>query len=90
MDKSIEIRARYSVHKLSQLAPVKGGESKTYKLILGDPEDNIIRTGYTEEGKIFIDPSGGPFITIGTKIKDFIVKSIDYSYDLGGYVITFE
>ena len=90
MDKIIELKGRYSTHKLKQLSPVKKGrESKTYKLVLGSEED-VIRSGYTEENNVYIDPSGGPFITIGSVIKGHKVKSIDYSYELSSYVITFE
>ena len=89
MDKIIELRGRYGTHTLKQLTPVKGGESKTYKLVLGSEED-IIRTGYTEEEVLFIDPSGGPYMQVGGVLKGNKIKAIDYSYDIEAYVITFE
>lgn len=89
MDKIIELKGRYSKHLLKQLTPVKGGESKTYKFILGDSSD-IIRSGYTEEGNLFIDPSGGPMMVVGGTLKGRVIKAIDYSYEIQSYIITFE
>ena len=95
MDKIIELRGRYGTHTLKQLTPIEGGEilkdkeSKTYKLVLGS-EDDIIRTGYTEEEVLFIDPSGGPYMQVGGILKGNKIKAIDYSYDIEAYVITFE
>jgi hypothetical protein len=46
------------------------------------------RTGYNEEGSAldFVDPAGGPYISVGTNLKnyfkskkDMIVKSIEYA-----------
>jgi hypothetical protein len=89
MDKIIEIKGRYSIHTLKQLTPVKGSESKTYKLVLGE-DDSIIRIGYTEDNKFFIDPPGGPCMVVGGTLKNHVIKSIDYSYELSSYIITFE
>ena len=40
--------------------------------------------------KLFIDPSGGPFMQVGGILKGNKIKAIDYSYDIEAYVITFE
>lgn len=34
------------------------------------------RRGITAEGNQFIDPSGGPFITKGTKIDKYVVEEV--------------
>ena len=89
MDKIIKLRGRYSIHKLKQLKPVNGGESKTYKLVLGD-NDDILRMLQYEDGTIALDPSGGPMLSIGTNVKGHIIKEIKHSMELGGYLIIFE
>lgn len=90
--KIIKLPSRYGIHnELRQLTPVnEGPESKTYLL---KSEAGIIRTGYTFEDKIWIDPSGGPMITEGQVIvvegENMIIKKIDHLAGQG-YVITFE
>jgi len=88
MGKIIKLKSRYSHHKLIELLPCNGGESKTYILKL--EENSPIRVGYSDDGKQWIDPPGGPFMSVGGMIDDNKIKNIDYSYDLGGYIITFE
>lgn len=90
--KIIKLPSRYGIHnELRQLTPVNEGlESKTYLL---KSEADIIRTGYTFEDKMWIDPSGGPMITEGQVIvveeESMIIKKIDHLAGQG-YVITFE
>lgn len=90
--KVIKLPSRYGTHnELKQLTPViAGAESKTYLL---KTEADFIRTGYTEEDKMWIDPSGGPMITEGQVIKlddeSMIIKKINHVMGQG-YVITFE
>jgi hypothetical protein len=72
----------------SDTKPKEVKESKTYAL---KSDASYIRVGNTDEGKVFIDPYGGPMIIVGEALKgtEFIVKSIDFIQDYG-YVITFE
>lgn len=63
-------------------------ESKTYLLKSDSP---VIRTGFTDLKKKWIDPSGGPMITEGTFLfeADAVVKSINFIMGYG-CTITFE
>lgn len=89
MGKIIYLKSRYSNHKLVELLPLNGeSSSPTYSLMLD--ENSPIRVGYTNEGKQWIDPPGGPMIIVGEMLGDMKVKAIDYSYDLNRHVITFE
>ena len=63
-------------------------KSKTYILKTDSP---TLRVGNTSTNKMFIDPSGGPMIVVGSELKEAkaIVKSIDFIVGYG-YTITFE
>lgn len=86
--KIIKLKSRYDENNYLKLMPKSdGSESKTYLLKTENP---FINTGYDEDKKFFVDPSGGPLITIGKELKDIgVVKSIDLVYGYG-YFITFE
>lgn len=70
---------------LKKLCKSDNLESKTY--VISNP---ILRGGETEDGKKFIDPSGGPMIIEGCKVEeaDAVVKSIDFVEGCG-WTITF-
>lgn len=72
---------------LIKMKRTDGGESKTYLVKFSS---SIINTGYTEDMKKFIDPSGGPMIVEGCYLReaDATVRSITY-IDGHGWVITF-
>ena len=76
----------YEKNYLKKLKKLDNTESKTYVLKVSNP---YIRTG-TVDGKKFINPSGGPMITVGETLKEAeaVVKSIDYTIGYG-YTITF-
>lgn len=73
--------------ELIKMRKTNGGESKTYLVKFSS---SIINTGYTEDMKKFIDPSGGPMIVEGCYLReaDATVRSITY-IDGHGWVITF-
>lgn len=49
-----------------------------------------IRYGYNEDGSYyFVDPAGGPFISVGDKINSMTVASIDFETGKG-FKINFE
>lgn len=79
-------RGYYENH-LKRLSKTDRKESKTYLL----KSDGLVRTGNTENGQKFIDPSGGPMIIVGELLQDvgLVVKSIDFISGLG-YTITFK
>ena len=84
MDK-IELKSRYGdIHILEKI------EDKKYKFL---PSDNYMRCGLTEDKNKyhFVDPSGGPFISVGNKLQevDATVKEIEFVEGIGT-VITFE
>lgn len=88
MDKIIELSTKYYIHSLKQLTPVKGGESKTYKLSIdGNGE---IKSGYDENEKFFLELPGNYHMEVGTKIGDNEITYINYSYELQTYIITFK
>lgn len=89
MEDIIKLRSRYREENyLKKLSKPDGSESKTYVLKVDNP---TLRVGSVDGGKRFIDPSGGPMIVVGYKLKeaDAVVKSIDFVEDYG-YTITFE
>lgn len=73
---------------LKKMKKADGSDSKTYILKSDGP---YLRVGWMDEKHEFVDPSGGPMIVEGHKLKeaDAIVKSIDYIAGTG-YLITFE
>lgn len=85
----IKLNSRGEEHNyLRKLSKPDGSESRTYLL---KTSTYMIRGGYTEKGKQFIDPSGGPMIVVGSYLEEAeaIVKSIDHVMGVG-YTITFE
>ena len=88
MEKIIKLKSRYEENNyLKLMSKPDGSESKTYLLKTENP---FINTGYDENKKFFVDPSGGPTITVGKELEGVgIVKSIDLVYSYG-YFITFE
>lgn len=87
MDKVIKLRSR-GRNYLQLMSAADGSESKTYMLKADSP---IIRTGYIDDNKFFIDPSGGPMLIAGEYLPEAeaVIKSIDHISGLG-YAITFE
>lgn len=85
----IELKARGEEHNcLRRLGKPDGSKSHTYML---KTSTYIIRSGWTNKKKKFIDPPGGPMIVEGEYLEEAgaVVKSIDYVMGQG-YVITFE
>jgi hypothetical protein len=84
MDK-IELKSRYGdIHILEKI------EDKKYKFL---PSDNYMRCGLTEDKNKyhFVDPSGGPFISVGSILPEVNSKVKDIEFIEGiGTVITFE
>lgn len=84
MDK-IELKSRYGdTHILEKI------EDKKYKFL---PSDNYMRCGLTEDKNKyhFVDPSGGPFISVGSILPEVNSKVKDIEFIEGtGTVITFE
>ena len=84
----IKLKSRgYEENYLKRLKKLDGSESKTYVLKVSTP---YLRAGVIDGEKKFIDPSGGPMITVGETLKEAeaVVKSIDYTIGYG-YTITF-
>lgn len=84
MDK-IELKSRYGdIHILEKIG------DKKYKFL---PSDNYMRCGLTEDKNKyhFVDPSGGPFISVGSILPEVNSKVKDIEFIEGiGTVITFE
>ena len=84
MDK-IELKSRYGdIHILEKI------EDKKYKFL---PSDEYMRVGLTEDRNkyYFVDPSGGPFISVGSILPEVNSKVKDIEFIEGtGTVITFE
>lgn len=89
MRKTILLKSRYGeIHRLERI-----GERDSH-LFLFVPADGYYRLGLSgkeEDGYDFVDPSGGPFIKVGTKLNNInkVVKSI-YKSDNKGIIIEFE
>ena len=81
MKKTILLKSRYNeIHRLERI-----GESNSH-LFLFVPADDYYRVGLKEDKKDdydFVDPSGGPFIHVGTFFEDLnkTVKSIKRNED---------
>lgn len=90
MDKEIKIKGRGITHLLKQLTPVKGGESKTYKLVLGEKLETLWVSTDEPTGHIILNLPGGPSITIGSKIDEYEIKEIHHSPELQGFIIIFK
>lgn len=83
--KTIELKSRYGdIHILEKI------EDKKYKFL---PSDNYMRCGLTDDKNKyhFVDPSGGPFISVGSILPEINSKVKDIEFIEGtGTVITFE
>lgn len=90
MEDVIKLKSRYrAVNYLEKLPKADSSNSKTYVL---KTDVSTLRVGIDEKGNNkFIDPSGGPMISVGYKLEEAnaIVKSIDWT-EKYGYTITFE
>ena len=85
----IKLKSRgYEKNYLKKLKRPDDSESKTYVLKTDVP---TLRVGEVQGGNKFIDPSGGPMIVVGYKLKEAnaVVKSIDFVEGYG-WTITFE
>ena len=59
-------------------------------LYLFDRDLDYMRVGFNEDKSInFVDPSGGPFIRVGSKWDNFTIKSIEGIANVG-YLFTLE
>lgn len=82
MDK-IELKSRYGdIHILEKI------EDKKYKFL---PSDNYMRCGLTDDKNKyhFVDPSGGPFISVGSILPEVNskVKDIEFIEGIGIVII---
>ena len=85
----IKLKSRgYEKNYLKKLKRPDDSESNTYVLKTDIP---TLRVGEVQGGNKFIDPSGGPMIVVGYKLKEAnaVVKSIDFVEGYG-WTITFE
>ena len=82
MENKIELVSRY--HTVTTLE--KTDKDTIYKVIFED--NNYIRVGKHDNGYVFIDPPGGPMISVGMKIEDMTIKRI-YAVDNDGFYIEF-
>ena len=85
----IELKSRGEEHNyLRKLKKADGSESMTYLL---KTSTYMMRSGNMPNGKLFIDPAGGPMIIEGEYLEEAeaVVKSIDHVMGQG-YAITFE
>ena len=82
---TIELKSRYGdIHILEKI------EDKKYKFL---PSDDYMRVGLTNDKRKyhFVDPSGGPFISVGSILPEVNSKVKDIEFMEGiGTVITFE
>lgn len=89
MNDVINLNSRgFEKNYLKRLKRPDNSESKTYMLNISSP---YLRSGYVDNNKKFIDPSGGPMIVEGERLEeaDAIVESIDFVTG-HGYTITFK
>ena len=89
MNDVINLNSRgFEKNYLKRLKKPDNSESKTYMLNISNP---YLRSGYVDNNKKFIDPSGGPMIVEGERLEeaDAIVESIDFVTG-HGYTITFK
>lgn len=75
MSEIINLKTRY--HTKNYLEQYQGN---TYILRTESP---YIRAGSTNDGKEFVDPSGGPILIVGEKIGKKIITSIGFLKDIG-------
>lgn len=81
MSKVIKLKTRYGVD--NHLEQYQGN---TYILRTESP---YIRAGSTNDGKEFVDPSGGPMLVVGDMVDNRKIASIGFLKDVGT-LITFE
>lgn len=89
MNDIIKLKSRYNTKNyLERVVMDNNSKLKTYVLIT---DSILIRVGRDTGEYKFIDPSGGPMITVGCKLKEVnaVVKSITFNKDYG-WIITFE
>lgn len=89
MEDLIKLKSRDGTENyLKRLIKKDSSESLTYVLKTDVP---YLRVGEIDNGKKFIDPSGGPMIIVGNYLEEAkaVVKSIDFVEDYG-WTITFE
>lgn len=85
----IELKSRGEEHNyLRKLKKADGSESMTYLL---KTSTYMMRSGNMPNGKLFINPAGGPMIIVGSYLEEAeaVVKSIDFVEGYG-WTITFE
>lgn len=88
MEDLIKLKSRYgSKNYLKKMIKKDGSESLTYVLKIDVP---YLRVGKIDNGRKFIDPSGGPIIIVGDYLEEAnaIVESIDFVEGYG-WIITF-
>ena len=81
MSEIINLKTRY--HTKNYLEQYQGN---TYILRTESP---YIRAGSTNDGKEFVDPSGGPMLVVGDMVDNRKIASIGFLEDVGT-LITFE
>ena len=81
MSEIINLETRY--HTKNYLEQYQGN---TYILRTESP---YIRAGSTNDGKEFVDPSGGPMLVVGGMVDNRKIASIGFLKDVGT-LITFE
>ena len=89
MEDLIKLKSRDGTENyLKKLIKKGSSESLTYVLKTNVP---YLRIGEVDNGRKFIDPSGGPMIIVGNYLEEAkaVVKSIDFVEDYG-WTITFE
>lgn len=89
MEDLIKLKSRDGTENyLKKLIKKDSSESLTYVLKTDVP---YLRVGEVDNGRKFIDPSGGPMIIVGNYLEEAkaVVKSIDFVEGYG-WTITFE
>ena len=88
MEKQYKLNSRGGENNYLKLMPKSdGSESKTYLLKTENP---YVGTGYLDNKRFYVDPSGGPMLVVGESVPDIgVIKSIDLVYGYG-YFLTFE
>lgn len=88
MSNKIKLNSRGDNNYLVNMLNRDGTESKAYRLEL---ENSYVRVGYTGNNRRFIDPSGGPMISVGEVLPEIGKEVESITYNSGyGYVITFK
>lgn len=74
MKPEIQLNSRYGED--NRLIRVGGEDSLKFKLEIHHPYRVGFNDNNGKEEITFIDPSGGPFITVGSEIEGHIVKAL--------------